>query len=178
MTPTPPTAKAPVISAELETQLDELIARYPQKRSASVMVLHALQEHFGFITPPLLEWGAKKLGLEPLHLYELITFYPMFHEKPVGQYHLKICRTLSCALLGAYQLRDYLCSKLGLDPSRHGTQTTPDGRFTVEFVECLAACNQAPVLMCNDQLHTQVTHEKADALLNQHKKGSTSTAKA
>lgn len=178
MTPHPDTAHAPVIPADLESRLDELIARYPQKRSASVMVLHALQEHFGFITPPLLEWGARKLGLEPLHLYELITFYPMFHEKPVGRYHLKVCRTLSCALRGAYELRDYLCNQLGLDPAHHGPQTTPDGGFTVEFVECLAACDQAPVLMCNDELHTQVTHQQAGALLNRYKKGNISARKA
>ena len=153
--------------APLEAQVEELIAHYPQKRSAVVMVLHALQERFGFISKEAMEWTARKLGLEPINVYELVTFYPMFRQQPVGTFHLKVCRTLSCALGGSHALHRHLCDKLGLDKHAHGPQTTPDGRFTVEFVECLASCGTAPVMMCNDVLHEGVTPETADGLLAQ-----------
>src|SRR5712671_3716285 len=83
--------------AALEAEIDELITHYPQKRSASLMLLHAIQEHFGYISREAVEWTAAKLGLQPINIYELVTFYPMFHHKPVGKHHLRICRTLSCA---------------------------------------------------------------------------------
>lgn len=149
----------------LEAEIDELIARYPQKRSASVMVLHALQDHFGYLTPEAMEWTARKLDLQPINLLELVTFYPMFRQRPVGRWHLKVCRTLSCALAGSHELHHHLCAKLGLDPAAPGPQTTPDGRFTVEFVECLASCHTAPVLMLNDTLYEKVTPAQADQLL-------------
>src|SRR5689334_2497406 len=117
----------------LVAEIDELITHYPKKRSASLMLLHALQEHFGYISRQAIEWIAAKLELQPINIYELVTFYPMFHQKPVGTYHLRVCRTLSCALGGAYGLHEHFCSKLGLDAHAHGAQTTKDGRFTVEF---------------------------------------------
>lgn len=129
------------------------------------MVLHALQDHFGFISRQALEWAARKLELQPINIYELVTFYPMFHQQPVGKFHLKICRTLSCALGGSYALHEHLCDRLGLDRHQHGPQTTKDGRFTVEFVECLASCGSAPVLMCNDQFYEEVDRPKADEIL-------------
>ncbi len=153
------------IPAALEAEIDELITHYPQKRSASLMLLHALQEHFGYLSPQVIEWTAAKLGLQPINVYELVTFYPMFRQNPVGKYHLKVCRTLSCALGGAYQLRQNLCGKLGLDSTAHGPQSTPDGRFTVEFVECLASCGTAPVMMCNEDFYEGVTGEKAEEIL-------------
>ena len=122
------------LPAGLEAEIDEVITHYPKKRSASLMLLHALQEHFGFISRQAVEWIAAKLELQPINVYELVTFYPMFHRTPVGKYHFKICRTLSCALGGSYLLHDHLCQKLGLDPEAHGPQTTKDGKFTVEFV--------------------------------------------
>jgi NADH-quinone oxidoreductase subunit E len=155
------------LPSQLEAVIDDLITRYPQKRSASLMVLHVLQEHFGYISKEAVEWTAAKLGLSPIHIYELVTFYPMFRQAPVGKYHLKICRTLSCALGGSHALRAHLCRKLGLDSKAHGLQTTPDGKFTVEFVECLASCGTAPVMMVNDEFYEGVSNEKADALLAQ-----------
>jgi NADH-quinone oxidoreductase subunit E len=153
------------VPANLEAEIDEVISHYPQKRSASVMVLHALQDHFGCLTPAAVEWTAAKLGLQPINVHELVTFYPMFRQAPIGRFHLKVCRTLSCALGGSHQLHAHLCQRLGLDPHGHGPQTTQDGKFTVEFVECLAGCGTAPVLMCNDDFHEGVTLENADALL-------------
>src|SRR6266581_820881 len=92
------------IPPNLEAELAELMTRYPQKRSASLMFLHALQDHFGYISKEAIEWTAAKLGLQPINIYELVTFYPMFRRESVGKYQLKVCRTLSCALGGSYKL--------------------------------------------------------------------------
>jgi NADH-quinone oxidoreductase subunit E len=153
------------VPADLEAQLDQLAAHYPQKRSASLMFLHAIQERFGCISPEAMEWTAKKLDLQPINIYELVTFYPMFRERPAGKFQIKVCRTLSCALGGSHQLREHFCKKLGLDPAEHGAQTTPDGKFTVEFVECLASCGTAPVMMVNEAFFEGVTAQQADEVL-------------
>jgi NADH-quinone oxidoreductase subunit E len=153
------------IPAAIEAQIDQVITRYPVKRSASLMVLHAIQEHFGWISADAVEWAATKLGLQPINVYELVTFYPMFHRSKVGRYHLRVCRTLSCALGGSGQLHEKLCTKLGLDREAHGPQTTSDGKFTLEFVECLAGCGTAPVMMCNETFYEAVSQAKADQIV-------------
>src|SRR5229473_6276875 len=118
----------------LEAEIDELITHYPKKRSASLMLLHAIQAQFGYISRQAVEWIAAKLELQPINIYELVTFYPMLHQKPVGKFHLRVCRTLSCALGGSYKLHSHLADALGLDLHAHGQRTTPDGKFTLEFV--------------------------------------------
>ena len=153
------------VPAPLEARLAELTTHYPQKRSASLMFLHALQEHFGHISDEAVEWTARKLGLTPINVHELVTFYPMFRQQPLGKTHVKVCRTLSCALAGGAEVRAHFCEKLGLDAHAHAPQTTSDGKFTVEFVECLAACGSAPVVLVNEDLHEKVTAAKADAIL-------------
>jgi NADH-quinone oxidoreductase subunit E len=164
-----PLARQPgfALPAAVETAIDELIAHYPAKRSASLMVLHAIQEQFGWISQEAIEWTAKKLGLQPINIYELVTFYPMFRQRLMGKYQIKVCRTLSCALGGSRELYQHFCAKLGLDPRQHEPQTTNDGKFTVEFVECLASCGTAPVLMCNDTFYEGVTPMKADEILKE-----------
>jgi NADH-quinone oxidoreductase subunit E len=157
------------LPANLEAELDELLTHYPHKRSASIMFLHAIQEHFGHISNEAMDWVAAKLHLQPINIYELVTFYPMFHQKPVGKYHLKVCRTLSCALAGSYKLHSHFCTKLGLDPHAHGPQTTADRKYTVEFVECLAGCGTGPVMMVNEQFHEKVSPTRADELLQECK---------
>ena len=129
------------------------------------MFLHAIQERFGCISPEAMEWTARKLGLEPINIYELVTFYPMFRQEKVGQYQIKVCRTLSCALGGSGELRAHICRKLGLNEAEQSAQTTPDGKYTVEFVECLANCATAPVMMVNEELYEGVSTQKADELL-------------
>ena len=153
------------VPAPLEAELNELVTHYPQKRSASLMFLHALQEHFGYISKEAVEWTAAKLDLQPINVYELVTFYPMFRQQPAGKYVLKVCRTLSCALGGSHKLHEHFCEKLGLDRHGHGLQTTKDGKFSVEFVECLASCGTAPVMMCNEDFHEAVSNQKADEIL-------------
>jgi len=153
------------VPAALEAAIDEVITHYPVKRSASLMVLHAIQEHFGWISQDAIEWSARKLGLQAINIYELVTFYPMFRPAPMGKYQIKICRTLPCALGGSHQLHKHFCEKLGLDAHAHGAQTTKDGKFTVEFVECLASCGTAPVMMCNEAFHEGVSNVKADEIM-------------
>ena len=153
------------VPPQLEAQLDELATHYPQKRSATLMFLHALQEHFGHVSQDAVEWTASKLGLQPINVQELVTFYPMFRQEPLGRTHVKVCRTLSCALAGAAGLRRHFIDKLGLDSAKHGPQTTPDGAFTVEFVECLASCGTAPVVMVNDDLLEKCSAADCDRVL-------------
>jgi len=153
------------VPASLEAEIDELISHYPQKRSASLMVLHAVQEHFGWISRDAIEWIAKKLELQPINIYELVTFYPMFRQVPPGKYQIKICRTLSCALGGSREVHEHFCRKLRLDSSGRGLQITANGNFSVEFVECLAGCGAAPVVTCNDEFYEGVTPQKADEIL-------------
>ena len=153
------------VPSDLEAELDELVTHYPQKRSASLMFLHAIQERFGHISPEAMEWTAKKLELQPINIFELVTFYPMFRQEKVGKFQIKVCRTLSCALGGSAALREYFCEKVGLDPKEHGAQTTKDGKFTVEFVECLASCGTAPVVMVNEDFYEGVSTKKADEIL-------------
>jgi NADH-quinone oxidoreductase subunit E len=153
------------VPKELEAEIDEQITHYPQKRSASLMVLHALQERFGWLSPEAVEWAARKLELQPINIYELVTFYPMFRQAPAGKYQIKLCRTLSCALGGAKELHRHFCDRLGLDPHQHGLQATKDGKFSVEFVECLASCGAAPVMMCNEEFYEGVSSAKADEIL-------------
>ena len=155
------------IPKSLLDEVEELISHYPQKRSASLMLLHAFQEHFGHVSKKSVEWIAAKLDLRPINVYELVTFYPMFREEPAGRHVIKVCRTLSCALGGSGKLHGHLCQKLGLDPKVHGLQTSKDGKFSVEFVECLASCGTAPVMMCNEDFHEGVSADKADQIMDQ-----------
>jgi NADH-quinone oxidoreductase subunit E len=140
-----------------------------QKRSATMMLLHAVQEHFGYVSEEAIEWIAAKLELQPINVLELVTFYPMFRRQPAGKHQIKLCRTLSCALSGSHELRNFLCKKLGLDSEAHGVQTTADGKYSVEFVECLASCGSGPVMMVNDYTYEKVTPEKADEILGKCK---------
>ena len=165
-TPNPPgRPERFAVPAALEAEINELITHYPQKRSASLMLLHAVQDHFGHISKEAIEWVAAKLELQPINVYELVTFYPMFRQQPAGKYQLKVCRTLSCALGGSHELHERLCQKLGLDSLAHGLQTTKDGKFSVEFVECLAGCGTAPVMMCNEDFYEAVNDTKADEIV-------------
>lgn len=156
------------IPPELEAQIDEVITRYPvSKRSATLPLLHLVQEHFGYVSDEAANWIAAKLGLPGINVTELVTFYPMFRRQPAGKHHVRVCRTLSCALGGAYQLLDDVCEIAKIE--RHGhTHGNPipvsaDGKYSVEFVECLASCGTAPVCMVNDDFYENVGTKEATA---------------
>jgi len=102
------------IPAELERRMDEAIARYPtgHRRSAAMPLLHLWQEHFGFIGDEAVFWIADKLGLQPINILEVVTFYPMFRQHPAGKTHIRICRTLSCAMAGGLELMENVCARL------------------------------------------------------------------
>jgi len=160
----------PVFPENFAAQADELITHYPvSKRSASLPLLHLWQETFGYVSPAGIEWIAAKLGLQPINILELVTFYPMFREHPIGKIQIKVCRTLSCALAGSYELCDYFRQKCGTgEPDAHGIATSPDRKYSVEFVECIASCGTAPVIMIDDDFHESVTTQRADELLGKY----------
>lgn len=147
-------------SKELEKVVRDLLKKYPSKRSASLMVLHAVQDEEGYISKEAVEWIAGKLDLQPINVYELVTFYPMFREEPAGDYHFKVCRTLSCALGGSKGLHKRLCERFKLNPDNNGLQVSPDGKFSIEWSECLASCGTPPVLMCNDDFFEAVDEDR------------------
>ncbi|MDQ3117751.1 MAG: NAD(P)H-dependent oxidoreductase subunit E, partial [Verrucomicrobiota bacterium] len=161
------------VPAALERQMEEAIGHYPaeQKRSASLPLLHLWQEHFGFISDEGITWIAGKLGLQPINILELVTFYPMFRQAPAGRKHIRVCRTLSCAMAGAYPLMENLASLTKIDRHRQGAgmhnpvSVSPDGKYSIEFVECLASCGTAPVCMVDDDLYENVAPQSAPDLL-------------
>src|SRR5206468_11405521 len=161
------------VPAELERKMDEAIARYPHehRRSAAMPLLHLWQEHFGFISNEAVLWIAEKLGLQPINILELVTFYPMFREQPAGKMHIRVCRTLSCAMAGSFELMENLCTTFGIQRPPEGAGThepisvSADGNYSVEFVECLASCHTAPVCMVGEKLHESVDPTSAADLV-------------
>jgi NADH-quinone oxidoreductase subunit E len=147
------------------SRIDEVIPHYPTKRSATLPLLHLIQEEVGYISNEAIEWVAAKLELQPINVYEVVTFYPMFRQKPIGRRHIKVCRTLSCALLGGSKT----CTAFEKEFNTHLGEISPDGEVTVEFVECLASCGTAPVVMIDDELHEKVDAAKAKQLSDQIK---------
>jgi len=130
-------------------------------------LLHLWQEHFGFVSEEAVTWIAAKLGLQPINILELVTFYPMFRTAPAGRTHIRVCRTLSCAMAGGYQVMENLCAATGIhrrvehEPMSNPISVSQNGHYSIEFVECLASCGTAPVCMVNDQLHENVQPEIA-----------------
>jgi NADH-quinone oxidoreductase subunit E len=145
------------LSPETLSRIDEVITHYPVKRSAALPLLHLVQEEKGFISQESAEWIAARLELEPINIYELVTFYPMLRQKPIGRRHIKVCRTLSCALSGAYRT----CAEFERHFNTYCGEVSPGGEVTIEFVECLASCGTGPVVMVDDELHEKVDEARA-----------------
>ena len=160
-----------VVTAELEVEADERISHYPvNKRSATLPLLHIVQHKFGYISAASIEWVAAKLEIEPIKVLEVVTFYPGFRQSAPGKFHIRVCRTLSCAMGGSYELMERLCELTGIDRSasdshHHPITVSPCGKFSVEFAECLASCGSAPVCMVNDDFHEGIPAGKAEELL-------------
>ncbi len=132
-------------------------------------VLHLAQREWDYITPPVMAYVAELLDVTPIKVRDVVTFYPMFLEERPGKYLVRVCGTLPCALRESKQIVEHLKKRLGVevaDEHHIARGTTPDGRFTLMKVECLAACNVAPVMMVNDTLHTNLTPAKVDEILN------------
>jgi NADH-quinone oxidoreductase subunit F len=166
------------ISAELERKIDEAIARYPadRKRSAAMPLLHLWQEEFGYISDEGVSWIAAKLELQPINILELVTFYPMYRQAPAGKTHIRVCRTLSCAMAGSYQVMERARAAAGIvrhhdDNGMHNpVSVSKDGKYSIEFVECLASCGTAPVCMVQDDLYENVQPDDVHLLLNRNSK--------
>ena len=153
------------LKPETLRRIDEVITHYPVKRSAVLMLLHAIQEDIGHLPPEAVQWVAAKLELQPINVQEVVTFYPMFRQKPIGRRHIKVCRTLSCALMGGYKT----CEQFEKEFNTHRGEVSPGGEVTIDFVECLASCGTAPVVLIDDDLHEKVDCAKAKQLSDQIK---------
>ncbi len=148
-------------------RIDEVITHYPVKRSATLPLLHLIQEDLGHIPDEAMDWIAAKLELQPVNVYEVLTFYPMFRRKPIGRRHIKVCRTLSCALVGGYKV----CEQFEQEFGCHRGEISADGEVTIDFVECLASCGTGPVVMIDDDLHEKVDAAKVKSLAGEVRAG-------
>lgn len=148
-------------SQETLKQFDEVVSRYPEQKSAVLPVLYMAQKEFGHLSQEAIEYVAKLMDIPAVRLYGIVTFYTMFNMKPVGRHHLQVCRTLPCALLGSERITNYLKKKLGINLG----ETTPDGKFTLSEVECLASCDTAPVMQINDDYYENLSAEKIDKVI-------------
>jgi NADH-quinone oxidoreductase E subunit len=142
-------------------RIRELFSRYPDKRSAMLAALRIAQEEQGYVTEEAMGEIAVLLEQTPVQVYETATFYTMFSLQPVGKHVIQVCRTLSCALVGADGLVRYLEQTLGIKAG----ETTPDGLFSLKTVECLAACGAGPMMQINDDYYEYLTREKIDRIL-------------
>lgn len=154
-------------TAENTAVADEIIARYPVKRSALIPLLHLAQEQEGHVTEEAMVHIAELVGMTPAEVLGTASFYEMFKLEPVGDYVVNVCTNISCMLLGGEELLHHLERRLGI---RAGS-TTPDGKFTLEDVECIAACTEAPCLQVNYRYFHNVTHDRVDELLDDLRAG-------
>jgi NADH-quinone oxidoreductase subunit E len=153
-----------MLTTDSLNKIDREIAKYPadQKQSAVMSALIIAQDEKGWLSTETMDYVAKYLGMPPVQVYEVATFYSMYNLKATGRYKLTVCTCLPCGLQGALAAADHLRAKLGIDFN----QTTPDGRFTLKEGECMGACAMAPVLLVNNKkMHDYMTNEKLDRLI-------------
>lgn len=149
-------------SPAVEAEIDRHLAKYPVIRSAILPLMFIVQRERGYLDPPGVSYLAKRLNLRITDIWEVATFYSMIRTKPVGKYHIQVCKTLSCKLLGEGKITEHVCRKLGIKPG----EMTADGRFTLSLVECLGSCGTAPMFQINFDYHENLTPEKVDQILD------------
>jgi len=149
-------------SPAVEAEIDAHLAKYPVMRSAILPLMFIVQRERGYLDPPGVSYLANRLRLRITDIWEVATFYSMIQTKPVGKYHIQICKTLSCKLLGEPKITEHICKKLGINPG----ETTADGRFTVSLVECLGSCGTAPMFQIGFDYHENLTPDKVDRILD------------
>ncbi|HYM09427.1 MAG TPA: NAD(P)H-dependent oxidoreductase subunit E [Bryobacterales bacterium] len=156
-------------SPELEARLAELVKRYPPgyKRGALVPMLLYAQDEVGAVTEEVVAEAAARLELSTLQVEEVIGYYSMLRRRPAGRHHVQVCTNISCMLRGAEQLYEHARQRLGL---KHG-ETSADGEFSLEEVECMGACSWAPAIQVNYDFHHNVTAEKFDELVEKLRNG-------
>ncbi len=145
-----------------EERIDWLFTRYPTRHAACLPILWLIQKRLGWVPAEAIPAVAEKCGVPESQIYAVVSFYTMFNRAPVGQYHLQICTNLSCQLMGAEHMLDCLRRKLDIDLG----QTTADGLFTLSEVECLAACEMAPMIQVNEDFVGPLDEKGLDALLS------------
>lgn len=151
------------LSAAAEKRIAEIIATYPVKRSAIMQALYIAQDELGSITEDAIQWVAQRIEVAPVQVMEVATFFTMYYKKPVGKYHIQICRTLSCAICDSKKLTEYVRDTLKLQPG----QVSSDGMWSYEEVECLGSCGTAPMCEINDCYFENLNVEKLDAIMKQ-----------
>ncbi len=154
------------LSDAAEKKVQEIIKRYPHAKSAVMPALYIAQEELGWITPEAIDWVAAKINIPPAQVKEVASFYTMYYKKPVGKYHIQICRTLSCMVCGARGLTSYVKERLKVKAS----EVTADGLWSYEEVECLGSCGTAPMLQLNDVFFENLTAEKLGQLMDKIEK--------
>jgi len=152
-----------MFSEERIEEIDRIAGRYPDPRSALLPILHEIQEKEGWISPDSMEWVARRLDLSPAHVEGVVSFYSMFFTSPKGRRVIQLCRTLSCDLRGAREIRKMIGEKLGIAVG----ETTEDGEFSLVEVECIGACGTAPAMMIGDALYENLTPAGLDAILDE-----------
>jgi len=153
-------------SPQARQQIERLRTRYPTRQAALLPVLHLAQDEFGYLSDEAIELVASTLSLPPAHVFGVVTFYTMFHREPHGANELLVCTNISCMLRGAYDILGHLQKRLGVKPG----ETTADGAFTLIEEECLAACANAPMMVCGPEYYLDLTPEKVDKVLDDLKK--------
>lgn len=147
----------------LRRRIEELFPRYPSRRAVVLPGLHLINEALGYVPVAAVDELAEMLGLTPAQVEDTLSFYGFFRQdRPLGRLRIMVCRSISCSACGGEELLDHLCRRLGIRPG----ETTADGRFTVEFAECLGLCDMAPALLAGDQVHGNLTEEKLDQLID------------
>ncbi|PWJ59986.1 NADH-quinone oxidoreductase subunit E [Dyadobacter jejuensis] len=162
MTDTPNTV---AFSSERLEKAQEIIARYPEGRQKSALLplLHLVQEQWGWVSSEAMDYVAEMLDIKPVEVYEVASFYTMYHLEPVGKHVIEYCRTGPCCLMGGEEVYAHLRQKLGINPG----ETTADGKFTIKEVECLAACGWGPVFQVREKYYMNLTNEKVDEIIDE-----------
>jgi NADH-quinone oxidoreductase E subunit len=153
-------------SPQSKDRVGNIISRYPTKQAALLPVLHVAQEEFGHLPDEVIELVSRTLELPPAHVYGVITFYTMFHREKKGRNELMVCTNISCMLRGGYDILRHVENRLGIKAG----ETTPDGAFSIVEEECLAACANAPMMICGDEYFLDLTPAKVDAALAELRK--------
>lgn len=162
-----------MLKEKYKDEIAEILSRYPVRRSALLPLLYLAQQEEGYITETTMREIAGILKLTPPQVYETATFYTMLNLKPVGKFHLQVCKSLMCALVGSDTVIGWIGTKLGIKPG----ETTPDKLFTLSIVECLAACGTGPMMQVNDDYYERLTEEKLDRILADLRQTGTSSLK-
>ena len=158
----------PSLPAALVRELEELVTHYPQRRAALIPALHRCQEELGgWLAPDTLEACAAFFGLEPVEVFGVASFYPMFHLHPSGKHVVGVCHNISCALRGAEEILAEVCRVTGADVGK----VSPDGRYQVQRVECQGACTAAPMLVLDGVFHENLERAEVERVLGTVPKG-------